>query len=55
MALIIDQTVLMRWTAREQLKFYAGIRFNVDGWTLFAGVKLAGVKLLVPWSRIGVE
>ena len=32
---------------------YAGCDFSVDGLTVVAGVKIAGIKLVLPWT--GVE
>ena len=36
----------------ENLKIYSGIELSANGWTLLFGGKLAGIKLLFPWTGI---
>ena len=36
----------------ENFKIYSGIELSANGWTLLFGGKLAGVKLLVPWTGL---
>jgi len=45
--------MLLKIQLLQQLKIYSGIDFSVNGWTLLLGAKIAGVKLLLPWT--GVE
>ena len=36
----------------ENFKIYSGVELSANGWTLLFGGKLAGVKLLVPWTGL---
>jgi len=37
---------------KSGFKIYLGLQFSEDGWTFIIGAKLAGVKLILPWSGI---
>jgi hypothetical protein len=50
---MLETNTLIRYKLMESLKVYAGLNFGMDGWTMVGGLKLAGVKLLVPFSSIG--
>jgi hypothetical protein len=37
----------------QQFKLYSGVDFSIDGITMLLGFKVAGVKVMLPWT--GVE
>jgi hypothetical protein len=36
----------------EDLKAYFGLEFSEDGWTAIIGAKIAGVKVIIPWTGV---
>ena len=50
LALNFYSQVLWRVRLFEQFKVYAGLMYGTDGCTALVGFKLAGIKLLIPWT-----
>lgn len=34
----------------EHIRLYVGIDYSTDGFTALVGAKLAGIKVIVPWT-----
>jgi len=41
----------MKFSPSENVKLYAGIKVQ-SMWMLIVGVKVAGIKLLMPWTNL---
>lgn len=50
--IMASSNLLLRARFSNHLKLYGGVMFNMDGWTFLFGFKLAGVKLLIPWTGL---
>jgi hypothetical protein len=44
--------LMAKWKVRNQLKLYGGFDYSQDGVGLVVGAKIAGFKLLLPWSGL---
>ena len=42
----------MKFKVRDNLKIYSGIELSPNGWTVIFGGKLAGIKVIVPWTGL---
>lgn len=42
--------MMLSWSPMINLKAYLGQQVSQDGWTFIAGVKIAGIKILLPWT-----
>ena len=44
--------LMAKWRLRSQLKLYGGVDYSHDGLGLVVGAKIAGFKILFPWTGV---
>ncbi len=42
--------MIFKIRALDHLRLYVGIDYGTDGFTALVGAKLAGIKVIVPWT-----
>lgn len=44
--------LVLKFRILQQFKLYTGIDFSIDGVTFLIGFKIAGVKVILPWTGV---
>lgn len=52
LSIYLKTGILMKFKVRDNLKIYSGIELSPNGWTMVFGGKLAGIKVIVPWTGL---
>lgn len=41
-----------KWLIKDHIKTYFGMKYSIDGWQYLFGVKIAGIKIKMPFINI---